>query len=203
VELASIVDATLTPIPATLPAPSAPLADRADLLPHGRDADGHNAKHGFGLLCAKRACLAAADPVCGALVAMGEDAAARCFADLRRTDPVVRAAYSGAVARWLVRALLADREAALALHAMLRHLRLVAGNASRLAAHGAGALLRSLALLLRRLLASTVGAPEAVREELDALAQRVIRCLDEAPLAAFVEERIAGSFVPCFSAKGV
>jgi hypothetical protein len=196
-ELASIVDATLVPIPPTPREPSAPLADRADLLPHGRDADGHNAKHGLGLLCARRACLAAADPVCGALIAMGEDDAARFFADLRRTDPVVSAAYSCALARWVVRALLADREAALALRAILRHLRLVAGNTPRLTAHGTGALLRSVALLLRRLLASTVGAPAAVRAELAELARRVIAYLDEPASLAFVEEGIAGAFVPC------
>jgi hypothetical protein len=44
-----------------------------------------------------------------------------------------------------------------------------------------------------------VGAPAVVRAELDVLAQRVIGCVDEPVLAAFVEERIAGAFVPCFA----
>ena len=55
------------------------LANRHDLLPVGCDRDGHNAKHGYGLLCATRACLLALDPISSALVTLGEDEAAAAW----------------------------------------------------------------------------------------------------------------------------
>ncbi len=108
-ELGAVVDATLAEVPLQPPARPEPVADPADLLPAGRDRDGHDARHGHGLLHAGRACLAAADPLAAALAAMGEDAAARAWADLRRSNRRARRAYSRALARWAVRALLADR----------------------------------------------------------------------------------------------
>ena len=127
-ELAEIVDATLSPVPPETGADL--LADPADVLPAARDRDGHNAKHGQGRLHVGRACLAASDPFCAALLAMGEDQAARAFADARRSDPVVLGAYPRSLGRWMVRALLADREAARGLRVVFRHLRLVGEDLS-------------------------------------------------------------------------
>jgi hypothetical protein len=146
-ELAAVLDATLVPVPDRVSAGArVPLADPADVLPLARDRDGHDAKHGLGRLDAARACLVVADPVAAGLVAMGDDAAARAYRHSRRYP------WSKRLARWLARALLNDREAALALRVVLRHLRLVGTDESRRLAHGEGAIVRQLVLLARRLL---------------------------------------------------
>ena len=41
-------------------------------MPVGADADGHNAKHGYGRLNATLACATARDPIAATLIAMGE-----------------------------------------------------------------------------------------------------------------------------------
>ncbi len=127
-ELAAIVDATLAPVAPEVPAVQLPLADPADALPVGRDADGHNARHGLGLISAADACLFAVDPVCAALLRMGERGAARAWSVARQRDPVIAGAYSQQLARWAVRALLADPALDGALRVCLRHLRLVGGH---------------------------------------------------------------------------
>jgi hypothetical protein len=176
-ELGAVVDATLAAVDPAIAPGRTPLADAADALPAGRDPDGHNAKHGLGLLDAGRACLAAADPVCGALLAMGEDDAARAWADARGYggggDPTITEVYSRRLARWTVRALLADGEAAQALRVILRHLRLASRDETRLAAHGEGALARQLAFLVRRLCIARLPAPAAVQAEMRGLAHRL------------------------------
>ena len=177
-EIDAIVTLTLDPVAPGVPgvpAQTAPLADPSDLLPGARDRDSHNAKHGYGRINAGRACLAAADPVALALVIMGEDSAARAWHDLRRADASARRLYSRRLGRWAVRALLADGSLLHAARALLRHARLIAGRDARRRAHGAGAMLRHLALLLRGLAASRL-APRPERraaEELAALRQRV------------------------------
>jgi hypothetical protein len=197
-ELAALVDGTLSPVASNVPDLLGGLADPADLLPAGCDPDGHDAKHGYGLLHARHACLAASDPVCGALLAIGEDTAAHAYADLRWTDRDLAAAYSVAVARWAVRALLDDREAALALRAIMRHLRLVAGDEARLWAHGPGAVVRALGLLVRRLLGSTLPAPRGVRAELCAVGFALARLTRDASSAMAAERRIASFLAPWF-----
>lgn len=199
-ELGAIVDATLTPAPLAAPARPEPLADPADLLPSGRDRDGHDARHGHGLLHAGRACLAARDPFCAALTAMGEDDAARAWADLRRRDRRARCAYSRRVARWAVRALLAEPELARALRVVVRHLRLVSPPDGRLAAHGDGALVRQLGLLLRRLGSARPPAPPSVRAELADLGRRLEALGDDPALAAHLERTLAALAAPCFAA---
>jgi hypothetical protein len=201
-ELARIVDATLTPVLASAPARPEPLADPADALPAGRDRDGHDAKHGHGLLHAGRACLAAADPFGAALVALGEDDAARAWADLRRRDRNVRRAYSRGLARWAVRALLADPEAEHALRVLVRHLRLLDGNEGRLASHGDGALARRLGLLVRRLGAGRVPASPSVRAEIAAVTRRIASVGDDPGAAAPLERAIARAAARCFAATG-
>jgi hypothetical protein len=165
-ELAAAVDRTLTSVPPDVPA-SLPLADPADVLPRAADRDGHNAKHGYGRLHAARACLAASDPVCAALTAIGEDAAAVAYFDARRGEAA--RAYSRRAARWAARAVLRDGDVAHDLSAIVRHLRLVAGDEMRREAHGSGAIVRALRVFLRRLAGVRPGAPPRVRAELSGL----------------------------------
>lgn len=160
------------------PAPDpawAPFADPYDTLPLARDRDGHNAKHGYGALSAERACLAAADPVTWALVSIGESGAACAFLVLRRGEPALRAAWSDALARWMVRALLGDARAGQAARAIARHVRLLAASPQRAADFPPGTLARQIALLLRGLLeGAAVGTPpEPLRRELEALLGRL------------------------------
>jgi hypothetical protein len=173
-ELAAVVDATLAPVsPEVGEGGVGQLTDAADALPVGRDRDGHNAKHGHGRLHAGRACLAAWDPICAALLAMGEDTAARAYADARRLDPEARDLYPARLARWMVRALLADGEAAQTLRVVLRHLRLVAGDAARARAHGDGAVARPLHLFVRGLAQRSPRPPPARLADLAALEGRL------------------------------
>ncbi len=167
-ELESIVTATASPIAVDHGSLGAPAADPFDLLPHERDADGHNAKHGYGRMNARRACLAARDPICAQLLAMGEDEAAVAAFDLAsRLEP-----YSARTARWIVRRLLADATWSHGLRVVLRHLRLVAGHPERAQAHAKGALARQLLLLLGAL--SRRGrVPPGVSAELEVLATRL------------------------------
>ncbi len=88
-------------------ASSAPPADPFDLLPRGTDPDGHDAKHGYGRMNARRACLAARDPIAGELLALGEEEAAVAAFDLvAQARP-----YSPRAARWVVRCSLCRRGA--------------------------------------------------------------------------------------------
>jgi hypothetical protein len=167
---------TATVLPAAESEPDAPLADRCDRLPEGRDPDGHDAKHGYGRLSASRACLSASDPIALTLVRIGEPAAAAAFASLRRTDPEVTRAYSPELARWATRALLSDPTLAHALSALARHARLVSPSPERAQAHPDGALLRQLALLLRLAIASSRAPkpPQSIAAELRMLAQALL-----------------------------
>ena len=114
-------------------------ANPADLLPTGRDRDGHDAKCGYGRLDASRACASASDPVALAFVAIGEDDAAHAWCT-RADRP-----YSRALALWSVRALLARPDLEHALRAVARHARLIGRAPSRARAHARGALLDSSA----------------------------------------------------------
>ncbi len=200
-ELAAVVDATLAPPAAASTAEPGPLADPADLMPSGRDRDGHDARHGYGLLAAEDACLFARDPVCAALLTMGEPGAARAFADARRRDARVAGAYSDRLARWAVRALLADREAAHALRAILRHARLVAGREERAAAHGEGAWTRQIGLLLRRLASSRTPGAASVRAELGELSRRVIAATADPETIGALEARILDALAGAIDAR--
>jgi hypothetical protein len=153
------------------------LVDRADVLPLGRDRDGHDAKHGYGRLDATRACLAARDPVCLELVSMGEDDSARAWSDARRRDPVARKVYDERVARWAVRALLADPDLEHGVRAVLRHVRLLASDANRRGHHAPGAVSRHLAILVRKM-AHDHPAPASLRASIQRL-ERAARSLSE------------------------
>ncbi len=147
----------------------APFADPHDVMPLAKDRDGHNAKHGYGLLSAERACLAAVDPIAWALVHIGEIPAAMAFARMRREEPSVRAACSEALARWMVRVVVTDARAGQAARAIVRHARLLAVDARRARDLAPGTLVRQVALVLRGLLEGTaVGpTPESLRSEVE------------------------------------
>jgi hypothetical protein len=134
------------------------LADPADVLPAGRDRDGHDAKCGYGGLHAGRACAGARDPFALALVEMGEDAAAAAWCGLG-------VPYSAELARWAVRVLIERPDLDHALRVVARHARLIAADPRRGAGQVAGALTRHLVLLARGLVDSEQ-APDAVRDEL-------------------------------------
>jgi hypothetical protein len=142
-------------------APQSAVADPADLLPSGRDRDGHDAKCGYGRLNATRACALAADPFALELAAIGEDDLAVSWR-LRPGRP-----YTDRLARWAVRTLLVRPDLENAVRAVIRHIRLAAMEPVRTHAHAPGALARQL-LLVARLL-ERANAPPPVREELGAL----------------------------------
>jgi len=138
----------------------AALADPTDVLPAGRDRDGHDAKCGYGRLNATRACAGARDPFALELSAMGEEEVASEWC-VRAERP-----YSDRLARWGVRALLTHPELEHSVRVILRHARLVAAEPSRARAHAPGALARHLALLVREL-AESRAVPHALAKELD------------------------------------
>ncbi|MGH7297080.1 MAG: S8 family serine peptidase, partial [Polyangiaceae bacterium] len=150
---------------------AAPPADPADLLPRGRDRDGHDAKCGYGKLRAASASGSARDPLAMALHAIGEDDAARRWL-LRAGCP-----YSPELARWTVRALLARPDLEHAVRVVARHGRLVAGCPARAGSHGAGAVARQLGVVARELLVEC-DPPPAVRAELAALVAVLLRASD-------------------------
>jgi hypothetical protein len=138
-ELDAIVTRTLVPVTTVHDARRGIPADAHDLLPTGADADGHNAKTGYGRMNATLACLLASDPVRAALVAIGEVEAAERW----------RAPYSRRLARWAARALLADTQLDHGMRALARHARLVAGDVAHQASHGPRAMARQIEILAR------------------------------------------------------
>jgi hypothetical protein len=165
------VDAILTRTASRIAAdvwPSGPLADRHDVDPIANDRDGHDAKHGYGRLHATRACLAAGDPICAALVAIGEDQAAASYAAMRDGDNLVRSAYSRAFGRWLSRAIVADASLLHGIKALVRHVRAASGRPERQLAHRRGSLVRQVVLVLRSAIQSQ-SAPKPSRRVWDEL----------------------------------
>ena len=157
----------------------APLADPWDVQPAAVDADGHNAKHGYGRLHATFACAAARDPIAHALVAMGETAAALAYLDGGAT----LRPYTRRLARWMSRALLGDAALDHALRAALRHLRLVTARPERAKAHAPGSLLRAVLVLVRALESSSTPRSARVTHDLSELRRR-LSTFDEQKLLA-------------------
>lgn len=174
-EAALVVDRTTTPVTDTLA--ERELADAADALPLGRDADGHDAKHGHGIVNARRAVLVASDPICAALVSMGEDGAAEAWLAHARAPGF---AYDEDLARELARVVVHDDMTLEALKVVARHLRLLSGRPDAATAHATGAIARHLALALRRIV-TRVDAP--TREDARVLLSRCEGVLAE-PRAA-------------------
>ncbi|HEY6460884.1 MAG TPA: S8/S53 family peptidase, partial [Polyangiaceae bacterium] len=167
------------------PLPSAPhsLADPSDVLPAGRDPDGHDAKCGYGRLDARRACAAAQDPFALALVAIGEDAAACAWlASAERP-------YSRRFASWAARTLLRRSDLDHSVRVLARHARLVANHPLRAQAHAPGALTRQLGLVLREL-SSVRPVPLAVSAEIDQLVRSLHRVSGGS--AATLEREVLG-----------
>jgi hypothetical protein len=167
-ELHALLRQTTTP-PEPLSVEPDSLADPADVLPAGRDRDGHDAKCGYGRLDARRACAAAQDPVAQALVAIGEDAAA--FAWLESADRP----YSAPFARWAARTLLRRSDLDHSVRVVLRHARLVATHPVRARAHAPGALARQLGLLMRGLSSLRPRPVGVVSAEIDHLVRSLVR----------------------------
>jgi hypothetical protein len=160
-EIDDVLGRSVEPVTSSRVPPSS-LADGSNVLPQDRDRDGHNAKEGYGRLNAARACMLATDPVAAVLVSIGEDRAALAYLDLRRSNARFAGLYSRRLGRWAARALLADGRAMHAAKVIVRHARLSAGNAERFRIHGAGAVLRHVALTVRALMDSGI-VPRASR----------------------------------------
>ena len=155
----------------------APVADPFDVLPQGTDPDGHDAKHGYGRMNARDACLAAQDPICAVLLEMGEtDAALAAFDLISRGRP-----YSRRAGRWLARQMVANASLSHGLKVALRHLRLVAADPRRARAHARGSLARQLVLLLRAIGADE-RAPRSIARELEELSRRLAEPIVESVL---------------------
>jgi hypothetical protein len=158
-ELDALVTAACDPVPPASDPARGALADPADLLPLSVDRDGHNAKHGYGRLHARRAVLSATDPIAHALVAIGDDDAARRWVLEHRTS---RRPFSPRLGRFLVRAMVRDASLRHAATAIARHARLVARDPRRARAHADGAVARQLLRFIRAGLALRPPGPFAV-----------------------------------------
>jgi hypothetical protein len=165
------------------------LGDRADLLPFGRDPDGHNAKHGYGRLSALAACLAASDPVCGAWVRIGEIEIARHYAETA-VDTALRP-YSDALGRWAARAMIHDATARHAACSVARAMRLLAWSPSR-GRNPHGTFLRHFGILIRLLMRSPV-PPELVAE-LREIDERIRATLADNALVTHAEGKLLEFF---------
>lgn len=141
-ELMGVLCRTARAIDPAHPGRFAPLADAHDEEPKARDRDGHNAKHGYGMLDAWRAVATVSDPFAAALTAIGEDDAARRW--------LKHLPWSARLARKAAQSALADAHTQHALAAFVRHLRLVAGAPERQDAHAPQALKRQLYVIARR-----------------------------------------------------
>jgi hypothetical protein len=171
---------------------AAAVAAESELRPNRRDADGHNAKHGYGRLDATRACLGARDPIALGLLDTGQSVAAERYAALPPEARPLGRVWSPALAGALARALLADFSARRAAAVLVRHARLIAGRPDRAATHHHGAAARQLALLLRRLARSPVvaAAPAAVEADLAALAARAADATSDEKAAAAIDRAV-------------
>jgi hypothetical protein len=171
-EVDGLLQETAVDMDASRQTADAELADTRDLLPLGTDADGHNAKHGYGRLDAAAACMSSRDPVAFALIRTGHAAAAAAYLKNRADDPGVRV-YGDALARWTVRAMLFDAGLVHACCAVVRACRLLAPVHSRGLAEAPGSLLRQLGIIVRLFLDAT--PPAGVASELVELDQRIYR----------------------------
>jgi hypothetical protein len=189
-ELDALLRVACVPVDATRQADDPALADRKDLLPLGVDADGHNAKHGYGRLSARRACLAASDPLAQALIKIGDVEAAQRYVESRASDLALP--VSDGLARWAARVALRDFGFSHALAGGLRALRLTVNRNPAAPPEPPGHWLRHVGICLRLLL-SHGPSPEHARE-LRAL-DGALRGLDADGVLA-LEARLLGGFRP-------
>ena len=187
-ELEQVLTATACEVEPDVAVERRTLANPCDILPSGRDPDGHNAKHGYGRLHATRACLLASDPIAFALVSIGEEPAALAW--LATRDVGLPVDLSDELGGWAARVLLADAGQRHAACALARLLRLLAVRPERLRDQAAGALLRQLSMFLRNLARGRHGPalePHGQRE-LEAIAEQA-RVAASAPANARASER--------------
>ena len=162
------------------------LGDPSDLLPDGRDPDGHNAKHGYGRLCVAAACLSARDPITATLVGIGEMHAAEKYAAERSC--AVPPAYSDRLARWSARVLLADPIVKQAFRVIARAMRLSARRDAPEGPAHLGQLTRQLGLAVRLLLRAR--PPREIEEELICLEARIRDALAHEGSSAAADEAL-------------
>ena len=171
------LDAVITRTAATVNQAETTRLHPADAAPTAFDADGHNAKQGYGRMNTRAACAAVTCPVAGALVAIGDHAAAAAWLRQREGDPRVASLFSGSLGGWLARTANVDAGFGHALRTLVRHLRLVTARPLRRDAQVQGALLRYLLLSIDAALFSH-SAPAApsprIRRELVALREQLV-----------------------------
>jgi hypothetical protein len=169
------------------------LADPYDLLPVGRDRDGHNAKHGYGRLQAARACLLVSDPIAFALVSIGEDQAALRWLELRGEERELGRLYGNELAEWATRVLLADATLRHAICAFVRLLRLLAIRPERLRDQAVGAMLRQALMLLRDFPRTRQAPPleVALRREVAAMTERARACARDPQRTREIERQMS------------
>jgi hypothetical protein len=185
-ELDQLLLDTIVPIDPAHRATDPELGDRADLLPLGSDPDGHNAKHGYGRLCASAACLAGSDPVCSTLIRIGELEAARKYAQhltVSRTRP-----YSAELAQYVARMILSDARSRHAFCTVARAFRLMVREGGRAGGVVPGTILRQFGILSR--LVSGGENPPHIKEELAAVDERIRVISTEMETASAVERQL-------------
>lgn len=176
---------------------------QADAKPHGRDADGHNAKCGYGRISASRACAAVVDPIASALATMGEMQVARRYLISRAQG--LNKYYSDQLATRLAAAVVRSEEVRHASSAVLRHARLLAGHPER-ATHRRGALLRQIAICLRHVDQTSQTDSSAMsyaeRAELRVLALAARTCLSSPEQTEAIEQAIVRAAGGIWEAPG-
>jgi hypothetical protein len=183
-ELDALLTATVTKIEPLGRGNDPEVADPANLLPLGLDADGHNPKHGYGCLNATAACVAAADPIAAALVRIGELDAARRFIRLRE-DCSIAGLYSRQLARWAARTMLYDAQLQHALSSVVRAARLASQYPERFTQQPPGHLLRQLGTALGLICRANPSSELAC--ELSTVAERIRSALNDDRTARKVE----------------
>jgi len=161
------------------------LGDPSNLLPSGRDPDGHNAKHGYGRVSATEACLTARDPVSATLVRIGERGAAIRYLEAR--DGLIGDLYTWELGRWGARALLHDARLQHAFSSLARTLRLT-GTGAEWTRQAPGQLLRQIGILVRLLARSD--PPQNLLNELSNLDDRIRAALSVPERAAAADDEL-------------
>jgi hypothetical protein len=149
-ELAEVVTRTATPIDPAAGSSARDLADAYDLMPTGLDADGHNAKHGYGRMNATLAVAAVRDPISATLISLGEPRAAELWEENAHKRP-----YDAEFGRAAARVVLRDPAARHALASVARTLRLYSVHPERTRGQPVGALARLAQVALQLILASS------------------------------------------------
>jgi hypothetical protein len=185
-ELEQLLVETASPLEPAQRSSDPELGDRADLLPLGRDADGHNAKHGYGRLNASAACLACRDPIGAALIRIGEHDAAQKYHEAR--SGIAASFYSDAFGRWAALEVLNDVSLRHAACSVARAIRLLTINPERSRNQVPGALIRQLTLLVRLLSRSKPTGD--IARELGTLDRRMLSVLGDEHATLTLETKL-------------